>query len=69
MDEKDRLLARYKAALEYIHSPTMGLPPGVDPATFAQSGASEQMVRMALSNCIEQARTALDDGVSEDNVV
>ena len=52
-------LNKVRAALTYISSPTMGLPPGRDAAEFAGSDATEQHVRLALQTCIRIARDTL----------
>lgn len=57
------LIDKYRAALEYVSQPTMGLPGGVNPAVFAMTGAREDAARYALALCINQARTALGKSV------
>jgi hypothetical protein len=61
-EEVERLLTengRLKATLRYISSPTMGYSGPQTPAQFAKEGATEQMARIALANCIEMAKQAL----------
>lgn len=48
----------WRDALNYITSPTMGLPGGADAYTYAQE-CPEHMARMALQICIRMAREAL----------
>lgn len=51
-------LAIAEAALRYIASPTMGLPPGLDAHEHAGK-TPESMAQDALQRCISQARDAL----------
>jgi hypothetical protein len=46
--------------LNYISSPTMGLPGGADAYEYAAEGASETAARYALQICIRMARMALN---------
>lgn len=46
-------------ALGYIQAPTMGLPSGIDPETFAREGATDAAARYALQLCIRTARMVM----------
>ena len=49
---------KHSMALQYISSPTMGLPSGKDAVEYVRE-APEDQVRLALEVCIRTARQAL----------
>lgn len=63
----ERGLMPMVTALRYIARPTMGLPSGVtDLREFVLHEAKDELVRLALSTCIDVAQRALHDtGISD----